>query len=303
MEEKKKSRLPVIAALIFFVVLAGLYVYIYVLPGMDDSKNQGDVVRYAKVQDQAQAKCIAARSETVYSSGGPGSVSYYSAEGAKTRVGSKVADVYGPGGPRSFYTSSTGFISYYLDGYETYFAPESFGSLDPDELAELDDIIPKSDKPSAVEDDVPIYKFIGSDTWYLLIIVPAQDRGKYSPTQKITVELSDGVSLPAVITSVINGTRHQLAVASISRYYEKFCEIRTTEATIISSVIEGLVVPTSAVTTDGENVGVYVLGLDGEYSFKPIEILMERDQDTLISDGGSVKLYDEVLKDARNYQK
>ena len=303
MEEKKKSRLPIIAALIFLVVLAGLYVYIYVLPGMDETKVKGDVVRYAKVQDQAQAKCIVARNETVYSSTISGSVSYYSGEGVKTRGGAKVADIYGAGGQQSFYTSQTGMISYYLDGYESVFDPSTLGSLNADEVAEMEDIIPKADKPADVDADVPIFKFIGSDTWYLVIIVPDQSKGKYSPTQKITVEMSDGTLLPAVINRVVNGQDHQLAIASISRYYEKFCQIRTIEASIITSETEGLLVPTSAITTNGENIGVYVLGLDGEYSFKTIEILMERDQDTLIADGGQVKLYDEVLRDASNYQR
>ena len=302
MEEKKKSRLPIIAALIFFAVLAALYVYVFVLPGIDDTKNQGDVVRYAKVQDQAQAKCIVARNETVYSSGGPGSVSYYAAEGVKTRGGAKVADVYSPDGPRSFYINQTGFISYFLDGYESVFDPENFRSLDPDQIAELKDIVPKADKPAEVDADVPIYKYVASDSWYLIINVPDQNKGRYSQAQKITIELSDGSTFPAVITDIINGQQHQLAIASVSRYYEKFCELRTIEASIISSVTEGLIVPTSAITTNGENVGVYVLGLDGNYSFKTIEILMEKDQQTLIRDGGSVKLYDEVLKDARDFQ-
>ncbi len=303
MEEKKKSRLPIIAALVFFAVLAGLYVYIFVLPGMDDPKIQGSVVRYAIVQDQAQAKCIVAREETVYTSGGPGSVSYYSAEGVKSRGGSKVADVYGTNSLHSFFTKKTGFISYYLDGYESVFEPSKLSSLDPDQIAELEDITPKADKPAEVNGDVPIYKFISSDTWYVIITVPDQSKGKYSQAQKITIRFPDGTELPAVISDIINGQKHQLAIASVNRYYEKFCQLRTVEADIISSVIEGLLLPTSAITTNGENVGVYVLGLDGDYSFKPIEILLEKDQETLIADGGSVKLYDEVLKDASNYQK
>ena len=50
-------------------------------------------------------------------------------------------------------------------------------------------------------------------------------------------------------------------------------------------------------------MGVYVLGLDSDYYFRPIEILISGENETLIADGGSVKLYDEVLTDARDYQK
>ena len=303
MEEKKKSRLPIIAALIFFVVLAGIYVYLYVLPDMDDTKDQSTVVRYAKVQDQAVAKCIVARSETVYSSGGPGSVSYYAEEGTKIRVGTIIADAYGSSGRQSYYAPKTGFISYYLDGYEEMFDPSAFSSLDPDEVAQLDTITPKSEKPAAADSDVPIFKFIDSDTWYVLIIVPEEERDRFAPQQNVTLQFTEEASVPAVISLIVNGEKHQLAVASVSRYYDKFLSLRSAELTVISSVTEGLVVPTGAIATNGENMGVYVLGLDSDYYFRPIEILISGENETLIADGGSVNLYDEVLTDARDYQK
>ena len=74
------------------------------------------------------------------------------------------------------------------------------------------------------------------------------------------------------------------------------------QAKIISSETEGLLVPTDAITTNGENFGVYVMGLDGKYSLRTIEVLIEGETETLIASGGAVKLYDEVLKDARNYK-
>ena len=303
MEEKKKSRLPLIAALIFFLVLAGIYVYLYVLPGMDDTSTQSAVVRYAEVRDQAEANCIVARSETVYSSGGPGSVSYYAAEGTKTRVGTIIADVYGSSGRQSYYAPQTGFVSYYLDGYEKQFDPAAFASLDPDEIAELESITPESERPAEVDSDTAIFKFITSDTWYVLIIVPEERAGSYSPNQSITLQFSDGHEVPGVISSIVEGQSHQLAVASVSRYYDAFCTLRSAQVNVISSITEGLLVPTSAITTNGENWGVLVLGLDGEYSFKPIDILISGENETLISPDGQVKLYDEVLKDAKNYQK
>ena len=300
MEEKKKSRLPVFLIVVFILVLAALYVYLYILPDIDDSRIQSVIVRYAQVQEQAQAKCIVARDETVFTSGGAGSVSYYIDEGSKTRRGTKIADVYGTSRV-SITAPSTGTVSYYLDGLEEELSPSAFSQLDVDKIASMSKTEPKSEKHSEVTKDEPIFKLIKSDTWYVLIIIGEDQKDVYTQGQSITVRFEDGADLPAKIDSVLEGSKNRIAVASISRYYEKFAQLRSVDCTIVTSVTDGLLIPTTAITTNGENVGVYVLGLDGNYSFKAIEILIEGDTDTLIADGGPVKLYDEVLKDARDH--
>ena len=300
MEENKKSRLPVFLIIVFILVLAGLYVYLYILPDIDDSRIQSVVVRYAQVQEQAQAKCIVARDETVYTSGGAGSVSYYIEEGAKTRKGTKIADIYGET-KRNIIAGSTGTVSYYLDGLEETLSPSGFDALDVDEIASMKKTEPKVSKPSDVTKDEPLLKVVNSDTWYVLIIIDEENSNTYSEGQKITVKFSDGAELPANVIKILEGSKSRIAVASIFRYYDKSVQMRSVDCTVITRVTEGLLIPTTAITTNGENVGVYVLGLDGNYSFKAIEILIEGDTDTLIAEGGAVKLYDEVLKDARDY--
>ena len=301
MEENKKSRLPVVLVIIFVLILAALYVYLYLLPQIRGSGTENYIVSYARIRESADLKCIVARNELVYTSGGAGSVSYYVEEGTKTRKTTRIADVYS-GSRQSFYAQRTGFVSYYIDGYEEQFSPDKFEELDPDELAGLKDIVPKSEKPDKVDDDKAIFKLIDSDTWYVLILVPEDLKDQYSIGQNLTVEFSDGGSVPSRVSYIKDGQKYQLVVTQITRWYDKELQIRTVNAKIISSETEGLLIPTKAITTNGENFGVYVMDLDGKYSFKAIEVLIEGDTETLIASGGAVKLYDEVLKDARNYK-
>ena len=77
MEEKKKSRLPLIAIIVFVMVLVALYAYLYILPGIKDSRKESSVVYYVRVQDQKKSQCIVLRNEAAVSSGGAGSVSYF----------------------------------------------------------------------------------------------------------------------------------------------------------------------------------------------------------------------------------
>lgn len=302
MEEKKKSRLPVVLAIIFVLILAVLYAYIYIFPQLDGSRRENTLVSYASIRASATLKCIVARDETVYTSGGPGTVSYYVEEGVKTRRGIRVADVYS-GNRQSLYTLATGFVTYYLDGAEDRFRPDAFSELDPDEVAAMDDIVPSVSKPGQVEEDTPLFKVINSNTWYMLILVPENMRGQYTIGQNVKVSFGEDAVLPARISSVRDGEHYQIAVAEISRWYDKFLQLRTVEAEIISSDTEGLLIPTSSIATNGENFGVYVQGLDGDYTFKTIEVLIDGPENTLISSDGSVRLYDEVLKDASKYSK
>ena len=303
MEEKKKSRLPVILIVLFVIVLVGLYVYLYLIPEISGSMTETSVVSYARIQAQAQSKCILARTEGVTTSGGRGTVSYYVEEGYKTRKGTKVADVYSGGKKKSLAASSTGIISYYLDGYEDFFSPAKFSELDADEVADMEDIIPESAKPAEVDKDTPLFKQMSGNTWYVIIIAEPEQKEVYRPGQSLTIELAEKASVPAVVTRINEGEKHMLVFAEVERYYEDFAKKRTITANIISSTTDGLLIPTSAITTNGENYGVYIVDTDGNYSFRSINILIEGPEETLIADGGAVKLYDEVLKNARDYQK
>ena len=105
------------------------------------------------------------------------------------------------------------------------------------------------------------------------------------------------------VSYIKDGQDYRLVCAEVSRWYDKMLQLRSVEANIISSTTEGLLIPSEAIATNGENYGVYVQGLDGEYSFRTIEVLIEGPENTLIASGGQVKLYDEVLKDASKYDK
>ena len=301
MEEKKKSRLPLIAIILFVILVVALYAYLYILPGIKDSRAESSVVYYTSVQDQKKLQCVVLRKEVVVNSGGSGSVSYFSEEGVKVRKYTKLADVYFGSDRRSVTAPSTGFLSFYLDGHEEELDPDLFPEMDIAAIADTKYEAPESKKPDSVEGNVPLFKIINSDVWYVLILQASDSASEYAMGSSISVEFPDGTLVPAVVDSFREDSGYLAVLASVSRYYERSAQIRSFEGNVISSVYEGLLIPTESIATNGENIGVYVLGLDGEYVFKPIEIITRTPDGILIQDGGSVKQYDEVLNDARNY--
>ena len=301
MEEKKKSRLPLIAIILFVIVLVALYAYLYILPGIKDSRADTSVVYYTRVQDQKKSQCVVVRKEEVVTSGGAGSVSYFAEEGVKARKRTKIADVYSGTQRDSLTAPATGFLSFYLDGYEAELDPDMFPDMDITAIAGTKYEEPKSEKPDSVDGDVPLFKIVSSDVWYVLIIQPLASASEYSLGSSLSIEFPDGTLVPAAVDSFREDGEYRAFLASVSRYYDKSAQIRSFEGNVISSVYEGLMIPTDSIATNGENIGVYVVGLDGEYTFKPIEIIIRTPNGILIQDGGSVKQYDEVLNDARNY--
>ena len=302
MEEKKKRRLLILSIIIFVLVLAAMYVYLYILPDIRDSRNENAVVTYARVEDQQKAECVVIRDETVVTSGGAGSVSYFVEEGVKTRKYSKVADVYSGGQRDGIMAPVTGFVSYYLDGLEEVLDPERFEELVPTEVAEMEKKDPESSKPDSVDGDRPIFKMVGSDVWYVAAVIPAAEKIEYTHGQSVEVEFPDGFRAAGTVEMSKEDDKYCLVIISIKRYYEKFSQIRWFGGTVVSSVAEGLLVPVDSIGTNGENNGVYVLEVDGNYVFRAVEIIKHTPDGILIQDGGAVSLYDEVLKDASRYQ-
>ena len=302
MEEKKKRRLLILSIILFVLVLAAMYVYLYILPGIRDQRNENAVVYYARVEDQQKSECVLLREETVVTSGGAGSISYFVEEGVKTRKYSKVVDVYSGGQRNGIMAPVTGFVSYYIDGLEETLDPEKFEDFVPSEVAELEKREPSSSRPDSVDGDVPVFKIVGSDVWYVTAVLPIAEKIEYTHGQSVEVEFPDGSRMSGTVEMSREDEKYCLVLISIKRYYEKCAQIRWFTGTVISSVAEGLLVPEDSIGTNGENNGVYVLGVDGEYTFCAVEIIKHTPDGILIQDGGAVSLYDEVLKDASRYQ-
>ena len=136
--ETKKRRWPTVVLIIFILVVAALYVYLYLMPEISGSLTPTYIVQYASVQKTDDAHCIVVRDESVVKAGHTGSISYYSKETEKTRKGFTVADIYSGNNKYSLNCESTGFISYYLDSYEDFFNPSNLGSLDLEQYCDFD---------------------------------------------------------------------------------------------------------------------------------------------------------------------
>lgn len=298
--ETKKRRWPAVVLLIFILVVAALYVYLYLMPEISGSLTPTYIVQYASIQKTDDAHCIVVRDEEVVKANHTGSVSYYAKETEKTRKGVTVADIYSGSNKYSLNCESTGFISYYIDSYEDFFNPSNLGSLDLEQYWEFD-VVPENTVRNEITIEEPVYKLIKSNTWYFLVFVPQDEMGNYALNSTINIILDDGTTIPASVSRFLGDGDKRAIVASTKRFYENFAKLRAIDVTIVTKEVSGLLVPSTAVAENEEGkTGVYVLGIDDEYAFKEVEIIGNDNENILVADGQNLKLYDEIKRTANH---
>ena len=298
MQEKNKKKWPYVVIAVFVLILVLLYAYLYLLPNITDTLTPTYIVERDSHLVTDDPKCIIVRDEEVFYAEKTGSLTYYSKETEKTRKGFVVADIYA-GNKYSYSCPTTGFVSYYIDGYEDYFTPDTIGSLDVNEYANLD-AVPENTVRNEAQIGQPVYKLIKSNTWYMLLLVSEENLSKYTINANITVQLNETDSVTAKVIRFLGDGETRVVVASTKLYYENFAKLRTLNVHVVTKQTEGLAIPTSAICTQDGKQGILVLGVDEDYVFKEIDILVSDGDKTLISSDGKIKLYDEILRNGQD---
>ncbi len=297
---------------IFAAVLAALYFFTYVTPRISESLTRTAVVTYGELRNEDRTKALIIRNEKIVYSNDSGKLSYYAPESEKTRKDSKILDVY-PAGKRGvgYYCSQTAFISYFVDGYEETFFPDMIPSLKPEDFEGLT-VNPRSAVKDEIAEYEPLYKMLLDDVWYMVFPIPEERIGSYKAGNTVTVEFEDG-SVTATIDQILGTEETFLVSVYTKKYYVNFAKIRVADVNVVTRDVEGLIVPNSAIGHNEEGQpGVYVRNINGEFNFKRIEIIVEGEEETLVTqssfnetdaDGNSVRvpsieLYDEILRTA-----
>lgn len=298
MKENSKRKWPYVVFAVFMIILISLYAYLYIFPNITDTLTPTYIVQQDSYLVTDEPKCIVVRDEEVIYAEKTGTLTYYSKETEKTRKGFVVADIYS-GSKNSYSCPVTGFVSYYIDGYEDYFTPNNIGLLDVNEYADLE-VVPENTVRNEAQIGQPIYKLIKSNTWYLLLIVSEDDLNKYTMNGNITVQINETDSISAKVVRFLGDGEKRVVVASTKLFYKDFAKLRTLNVNVITKETDGYSIPTSAICTKDGKTGIYVLGVDEDYVFKEITILVDGDDMTLISSDGNIKLYDEILRNGQN---
>ena len=192
------------------------------------------------------------------------------------------------------------WIHRHVDGWEESLDPDSLATLKPDELIELN-IVPEDVRKNDASEGDALYKLVTNDTWYMVLSVPKEKREAYSLNSNVTVIFDKG-SVRAKVSESYDRGDYAMIILKTGRYFEYFAQLRTQDVKVITSDYTGLLLPVTAVTQQDEENGVYVLGIDGNYSFVPVEILTQSGDTILVSADGDLRIYDTVMRNVTEDQ-
>lgn len=288
--------------IIFIGVSVSLGLVIYLVPGIADVLTKTVTAEYGNFQVTDDADFYIVRDEMVYLSAGEGHINYYLEQNEMVRKGTTVLELI----PASLGTSdqekyndlriqlgnrvaiqgtyqseSSGILSYYVDGYEGIFNPQTMETLAYEDVVKFD-IEQENLVREAAYSQEPIYKICKNDLWYLMTWVNRGDVSKYELGKDVIVYLPKGEIKAKVYNIIAEGERWKV-ILSTNRYYVDFVQRRKIGATVLTSDYKGIIIPNESIASIDEEIGVYVINKKSEKVFTPISIYATDGDDSCIA--------------------
>ncbi len=311
--------------ILYIMIMTALLVIVYAIPKVTGALTPTTVLKYGTLQITDEVKCYVVRSETVYLAGSSGSLNYYISQDTQVRSGVKtlsiaksaelekenpkfaeIASRLGEGAVMTadYAAAFNGCVSYFADGYETFFTPETMEGLSFKDVEDISAEQINLTRGTARKGE-PIYKICDNSLWFLTTWVDAGDISKYEVGNNVTICLPKA-SIAATVYSLENEGDKWQVTFSTNRYYEDFSMMREVDVTVITADYSGIIVPNGCITAEDGMPGVYVKNSTGDYVFKPIKIITSDGEKAIVKvssftgdDGkqvSTVEIYDEILK-------
>jgi putative membrane fusion protein len=293
---------------LFGLLVAILFIYIYILPNVSDAFRRTDVIEYGVIQVKDEVTCYIVRDETVYTAPSSGLVQYYINEGEQVRSGTKIMDIAQNAVVCT--AEKRGMVSYFLDGYEGLFKPATMKELGKETVDQLDIEVTNMNGSEATAGE-PLYKIVDGDIWYAITWINKESIIKYEKNKEITLIQGDS-SIKGVVEDIIKSGDSFLVILKFDRYWQDMTKVRKIEAEVITADYKGLTISNESITTVNGKTGVYIKDVSGNYIFRPIKIITSDGKYSLVecsyyyesdAEGGNrvetVDIYDEVLRNGK----
>lgn len=186
----------------------------------------------------------------------------------------------------NYYTQEAGVISFLIDGYESVYVPKEFENYTYDKLE-----IPKmaKDEKSRKEEGKILnkYKIISNFNWYLAIKIDnLKETVDYELYDPIRLKIADiDRELVGNIIAINESNNKAVYIVKFSSYLYDYYDLRFPNVEIMLSNQDVYQIPTKAIIEKDGQKGVYIKEFNGIVKFRPIEIVVEKDNYTFVSMG------------------
>lgn len=214
-----------------------------------------------------------------------------------------------------YYTQEAGVISFKIDEYENIYVPKEFDNYTYDRI-EIPEV--KNNIITQNEDKVlNKYKIINNFDWYLAIKIDnIKDVSSYELNNSIYLKVADIDRELVGNIIAINYTKDKaILIVKFNSYLHDYYDLRFPNVEVFLERQDVFLIPTKSITENDGQKGVYIKEFNGIVRFRPVEILEEKDDQTLISKGDenrfinlsldkpvrTISLYDEILINPNNF--
>ena len=191
MEKKRTTKGTKRTIFLFLLILAVLYVLIYVVPQVSDIFVETYSAEYGTLQIKEETDCLFVRTEKTYTAPFGGTVNRVISRGKLMRTSARIVDV----GQTACYSDMRGIVSYYYDGLESLYTPENMDSLKSSVLKQISESeenkVRKAAENDAAAGDV-IFKIVDNQQWYLVCWISPQTAERCTEGSTVTVDFEDG---------------------------------------------------------------------------------------------------------------
>jgi putative membrane fusion protein len=315
----------------YLAALIILYVVIYVVPKVTDLFETTQVLENGTLIISCEAEGYLVKDETINIAGKTGTIKYNVEEGTVIKKGTDVVDItevpedadkdirlkyngdleklagydgveVGGNSPIS------GVLSFTIDGNEPYFNTKNLKKITQDGAKDHSGGTTNLKRQNAVKGE-PVFKVSSDDKWYMVCWMDKEDAKAFEAGTAVRLELPEG-KVNATIQSVKKEDGDYKVVIYSNGYYKAFAETREADVTIVKSNNTGLICDNECIIEVDGVEGVYVVDKNGDYKFKPINVLVTDGKQSVLSEKTftndkyelveTVIVHDEVL---RNPQK
>ena len=322
-KKRKKKTSPV---LVLIVAILILYLITEIGPGIVENTVSTVIVKHEQLRVEEDVECYAIRSEDIYTAPSNGTVKYKVKNGDLVKVGAKVVDFdksnedYSeeaekykdliarakvPHIDNIEHAPRKGIFTTYLDGNEKFFTMKNYKNITEEKAKERsDETVDVSAKK--VGRNQPVYKITDQSSIGLVCWIQSGSISKYRKGDVVQVEFDEDTAVKFTITRIDKEGSQWKLLLETNRYFKEFADFRGKEVKIVSSDMEGLKIPNSAITTENGVVGVMVGDKSGDFTFVPVKIINSDGKSSIVKSNiyydekgkliNTVRIYDEILR-------
>lgn len=325
-KRKRRHRIKKNPAIMLLIIIVILYVITEIAPVIVEKAVSTVTIEHEKLIVEEQVECYALRSETIYSAPSNGNVKYIAENGDLVKVGAKVIDFQETSDDNSSekekykqlieraetpdiknveYAPRKGIFTTYLDGNEKFFLLKNYKNITEEKAKERKDqmVDVKTNKAGHRQ---PLYKISDQSAIYLVCWIESGSISKYREGDVVEVKFDKDTNVKFTIDRIDKeGSKWKLLLET-NRYFEEFADFRAEKVKIVSSDMEGLKIPNSALTTKNGVVGVMVGDKSGDFNFVPVKIITSDGKHSIVKGNiyydkkgklvNTVRIYDEILR-------